>query len=176
MVQIVVHSLQDCRYKIFTQPFPFAVNIPIASTREVNTFERACLILLRLHNLRGMPVTLLVDDQRLSPFQFMHIFGRHIHGRLDYWTFACQDHNLVIGIVKRRTDAPRIAHAERFAAPGQSADHETTVPLRGTTFQDIRQVDICLDRMGDIHSFQPFGFVLPVQAFDLTVQTVPHLF
>lgn len=32
MVQIIVHCLQDGRYKIFTQPFPFAVNIPVAST------------------------------------------------------------------------------------------------------------------------------------------------
>ena len=30
--------------------------------------------------------------------------------------------------------------------------------------------------MGDLHSLQPFGFIFTVQAFDLTVQTVPYLF
>ena len=31
MIQVIVYSLQDSRYQIFTQPFPFAVNIPVAS-------------------------------------------------------------------------------------------------------------------------------------------------
>ena len=30
--------------------------------------------------------------------------------------------------------------------------------------------------MGDLHSLQPFDFILPVQPFDLTVQTMSHLF
>ena len=123
-----------------------------------------------------MPVTLLVDDQRLSSFQFMYITDRHVHGRLNHRAFACQDHDLVVGIIECRTDAPGITHAERLTAPRQPTDHKTTVPQRDTTFQDIRQVDIRLDRMGDLHSLQPFGFIFTVQAFDLTVQTVPYLF
>lgn len=99
-----------------------------------------------------MPVTLLVYDQRLSPFQFVYVTGRHVHSRLDHRAFAGEDHDLVVGIIERRTDAPRIAHAERLATPGQSADHETAVPLWSTTPEDIRQVDIRLDRMGDLHS------------------------
>ena len=123
-----------------------------------------------------MPLAFLVDEYRLSPIQLPDILYLHVHHGLYNRTLGSQHDNLIIRIIERRTNSPGVTHAERFAATGQTADHKSAVPGRNTTFQHVRQIDMCLDRMSYIHPFQSFVFILLVQTFDLPVQTVSRLF
>ena len=107
--------------------------------------------------------------------QFADIFRMYVHGCLDNRTLTGQDHNLVVGIIESRTDAPGVANAEGLPASGQPADHVTAVPLRGATFQDIRQIHIRLDCVCNIHARQSLGLVFLIQTFYLAIQAVSHL-
>ena len=51
MVQVVINGFQNIRNQFFSQEFPFFIDIYIAATGEVDTFERAGVPLARLVDL-----------------------------------------------------------------------------------------------------------------------------
>ena len=122
-----------------------------------------------------MPLAFLVDEYRLSPIQLPDILYLHVHHGLYNRTLGSQHDNLIIRIIEGRTDSPRVPHAERLATTGDTANHETTIPARGTAFQHVRQINLILDGMRDIHPSQSFRLTLLVQALHFPVQPVSQL-
>ena len=116
-----------------------------------------------------MPLAFLVDEYRLSPIQLPDILYLHVHHGLYNRTLGSQHDNLIIRIIEGRTDSPRVPYAKRLATTGDTANHETTIPARSTALQHVRQIDLILDGMRDIHPSQSFRLTLLVQALHFPV-------
>ena len=61
MIDVVIDRFQNSRNQLFTQPFPFLINIDITATGEIDTFERTSMILAWLVNLRSTDFTFFAD-------------------------------------------------------------------------------------------------------------------
>ena len=105
----------------------------------------------------------------------MDILHMHVHDGLDHGTLRSQHDDLIVGIVEGGTNAPRITHAERLATTGNTTYHETTVPGRYATAQDVRQIHMLLDRLRDLHAFQALAFIMLIQPLHLAIQTMAEL-
>ena len=100
----------------------------------------------------------------------------YIHDSLDHRTFRSQDNDFIIGIIKRRTDSPRITNTEHLAAACDTTNNETTIPRRYTPFQYIAQINPGFNGMRNIHTPQSFSLALLIQMFHDPVQPVSYLF
>ena len=114
------------------------------------------------------------DDQRLSGQELADIPDFQVEGRLEHGTFAGQHHEFVVAIVKRRTDAPGIAHGEHLAASRQAAHHIAAVEVDHRRTEDIRHAHVIFDVMRDGKPFQTLLPGLGEQALCLAVQAVSH--
>ena len=61
MIDVIIDSFQYSRNQLFTQPFPFLINIDITPTGEIDTFKRTGMIFARLVNLRSTDFTFFAD-------------------------------------------------------------------------------------------------------------------
>ena len=175
MVEVMINGTKNRLHQVLTHPFPFLINIYIATPREVDPLKRAGAIGFGSYDLLRVPLASLIDEDRLASIQLMDLLHMYVHDGLDHGALRGQHDDLIVGVVESGTNAPRITYAERLATAGNATNHEPTVPGRHATAQHIRQIHMLLDRLRDLHAFQALAFIMLIQPLHLAIQAVAEL-
>ena len=152
------------------------VNVTIRSATEVDALERAGRQRLRLEDLLHTQLTVSACDEGLPGLELHNFVHFEIEGGLQHRTLAGQGKNLVVLVPKRRTDAPRVAQHEGFAATRDAAHHITAVPHGGRLAEHVGHVDVLFDILRDVAIRQSQRLSRRKAAFRLAVQAVAQLF
>ena len=176
VVDVAVDGFQNGLRQLLAQSFALLIDVTIGATTEVDTLERAGGKFLCRHNLFQSALTILTDDECLARLQFADVVGSKVEGGLQYGTFAGQSHNLVVAIVERRTDAPGVAYGEHLARACQSAHHVAAVVVLHRGAQHVGHLDMGVNIVRNIGTFQSLFLSLDKQTLHLAVQTVSHQF
>ena len=128
VLHIAIYGFEDIRQQLRTQHLPFLIYSSIRPPREINPLKGAGLILSGGDYLLRVHLPRLVDEQRLPGLQLPHCLYRQVKRRLYHGALACQHHHFLVRVVERRSDAPRVAHAEHLTAARNPTYHITPIP------------------------------------------------
>ena len=88
---------------------------------------------------------------------------------MQYGTLACQHSYLIINIIKRGTNAPRVAHREHLSAAGKTTHHIATVEVGHCGLEHIAHKNMFVDIVGDANTMKSLVFGIIIVALHLTV-------
>ena len=175
MFQIPANGFQDGIAQLHAQSLTLQVNIAVASTAEIDSFERTGFHLLGLQDLFQTHLSVLMHADRLPRHEFVYLLRLQCENRLDDRTLGSHDQNLIVFIPKGRSDTPRVAQDKHLAAARRPTHHITAVPQGGRRAQHVVYVDTLLDIACNVHTGQPQPYGFGVKAFAFAVEPVPHL-
>ena len=159
---------------MLTQFLTLLINLAVVSTTEIDAFEGASRIASLGNYLFQLHLTMTIDDEGLTRLQLLDVTSVQIKRGLQYRTFRCQRHYLVIMIIKRRTNAPRVTHGEHLTRARQSAYHITTIKIGHRGTKHITHLHMVVDISGDVCARKTLLLGFDEVTLHLTVQTVPH--
>lgn len=158
------------------QLLALAIDVDVATPREIDAFERTGTVIGRRENLLDVHVAPTVHYQTFARLQLFHLLDREVHGGLYDRTFRCYDYNLVVGIIEGRAYAPRVTKGEHVAAAGHTADDVTAIPDARRFLEYLGQIQVVLDRLGNFYIVEPLLLVEVVQPLVLHIKGMPQLF
>ena len=166
---LIIDGFEDVRHKTAPHLLAFLVNVTIRSTTEVHALKRAGRQRLRLEDLFHTQLTVSACDEGLPGLELHNFVHFEIEGGLQHRALAGQGKNLVVLVPKRRTNAPRIAQHEGFAATRDAAHHITAVPHGGRLAEHVGHVDMLLNIVRNVAIRQPHRLSCREAAFRLAV-------
>ena len=115
-----------------------------------------------------------IDDKGLTGLQLLYVTGIPIKRSLQHRTFRCQRHDLVIMIIKCRTNTPRVTHGEHLTRTSQSTYYIATIKIGHRGTKDITHLYMVIDISGNVCTRKTLLLGFDEVTLHLTVQTVPH--
>ena len=176
MINVSVDGLEDGRCQLFTQTFAFLIDVAVGAATEVDTFEGTCRELPGGHNLFEPALSVSADDKCLAGLEFVDVVGMKIKGRLQYRSLAGESDDFVIAIVKRRTDAPGVAHGKHLAAACQSTHHVASIVVTHRGAQHVANFDMIVDISGEFGALKSLFLGFDEESFHLAVEAMSHQF
>ena len=104
----------------------------------------------------------------------MHILRLDIESGLKHGALAGDGDNLVVAIIERWADAPRIAHREHLARARQSAHHIAAVIVLHRRAQHVGHLHMLINIIGDIGALESLCSGLLIETLHLAVQAMSH--
>ena len=174
MVYIIVNGTQNEIRQLLTQFLTLLIDLAVVSTTEIDALEGASRIATLGNNLFQLHLTMTIDDEGLTRLQLLDIIGIQIKRSLQYRTFRCQRHHLVVMIIECRTNAPRVTHGEHLARTRQSTYHIAAIKIGHRGTKHITHLHMVVDISGDVCARKTLLLSFDEVALYLTVQTMAH--
>ena len=151
------------------------IDIPVIPAGEINTFERTAAPLFRLaHEFFGNS-TVFLDNQSISRFDLLYVHVHPLEGCLYHRTFRGDHYHLVVLVIIRRTNPPRVTSHESIAMTEYARHGISPVPIGTAPSQHAGQVDCLLDQRGNLLLGKPFFLEIMVKVLYLVVEEIAHL-
>ena len=174
VLHIAIHSLENWFHELFAKSLALLVNLTVGTTTEVYSLERACRIAPAVENLLNGCCTVALYNHCMSRLEFLDVLKFKVEGSLQHWALTCQDCYLIINIIKRGTDAPRISHGEHLSTTCNTTHHISAVEIRHCGLEHIAHENMLVDIVGDASALETKVLGIVVVALHLTVESVPH--
>ncbi len=120
--------------------------------------------------------SIFFNNKRIARQNLMDVVNIYIKGRLYHRSFRCSNHYFVIGIIKRRPYARRVAHHKSIAMPQHSCQRITPIPIFGCFVQYLLNVQFFCYQRRNIHLRKPLRLKQLIQIFVFLIQKMPYFF
>ena len=174
VLHISVYRFQDSLLQLSTQHLALLVDVLVISPTEIDAFEDARGIRLRIDDGLQEELSVLPHDQRLTRLQLLHLVARQIEGGLKHRTLARHSDEFIVPVEEGGADTPRVTHGEHLTATRQTADHIASVEVRHGGGQHVADVHMRVHIVGDLRIDPTRLLRLTVEALHLTVQAMAH--
>ena len=112
---VVVHGLKDRLRELPAEFLAFLIYIGVGAAREVDTLEGTGRIAALGEDLLQDDIAVLIDDKGLAGLKLPDVAALQVERGLQHGALAGQHYHLVVLIVERGTDTPRVAHGEHLS-------------------------------------------------------------
>lgn len=115
VLEVVIDGLEDSRHELAPESFALAVDVAVAATTKVDSFEAAGCIVAFWQNALDANALVFADYEGRAGLKFFDLLHFETECCLNDAALAGNEADLLVGIPKGRANAASVAYNELFS-------------------------------------------------------------